>query len=115
MIIRLSPSVVVLPAASEEGSRRAKRIQRLVQRITSLAIQHGIAVKLITQKELQICYFGKEKGTKYARARILAQRFPQELAHLLPLKRQAWMSENAKMDMFDAIAFGLMFKNKKLE
>lgn len=107
MIKRLDPGVIVLPDTLEKGSQRAKRIQRLVQQITSLAIQYGIPVKLIRQKQLQVCFFGGEKRTKYARAKILAQRFPQELAHLLPPKRPAWRPENPKMDMFDAIALAL--------
>jgi hypothetical protein len=41
-------------------------------------------------------------------AKMLAQRFPQELAHLLPPKREAWMNENPKMAMFDAVAFAVI-------
>ena len=108
MIERFGPSVIVLPDASEESSR-AKHVQELVQQITSLAVQHGIAVKLIIQKELRDCFFQVKQETKYARAKILAQRFPQELAHLLPPKRQAWVHENPKMDLFDAVALVLTY------
>jgi hypothetical protein len=111
MIERFGPGVLVLPNVSEEGSRRAKRIQRLAQQITSLAVENGIAIRLITQKELHDCFFEGKMGTKYDRAKILAQRFPQELAHLLPPKRQAWVHENPKMDMFDAVALVLTYFN----
>jgi hypothetical protein len=111
MIKRFVPSTIVLPDALEKGSRRAKRIQRLVQQITSLAVENGIVIKLITQKELRDCFFEGKTGTKYARAKILAQRFPQELAHLLPPKRQPWMHEDPNLGTFDAVAFVLTYFN----
>jgi hypothetical protein len=113
MINRHSPGVIVLPNASERGSRRAERIRKLVREIASLARERGITVKLVPQKELQEQFFENIKGTKYDRAKILAQRFPQDLAHLLPSKRQPWMPEDPKMDMFDAVAFGTVFSSKK--
>jgi hypothetical protein len=105
MIERVGPGVIALPHASEKGSRRAQRIQKLVRDIMIVAKKRGIAVKLTTQKELRDHFFAGQNGTKFGRAKILAQRFPQELAHLLPPKREAWMNENPKMAMFDAVAF----------
>ena len=42
-------------------------------------------------------------------AEILAKRLPEELGFRLPPKRRAWMSEDYRMDIFDAVALALMF------
>ena len=107
MIQRLGPDVIVLHQASESGSRRSKRIQELTQQLKLLAKHHGIPVYSVTQKKLQEYFFGGDEGTKYTRAKLLAERFPKELGHLMPPKRQAWMSENPWMATFDAVALAL--------
>jgi len=45
-----------------------------------------------------------EQATKHALAEHLASRFPEELGFRLPKKRRFWMSEDSRMDMFDAVA-----------
>ena len=41
-------------------------------------------------------------------AEILVKRFPEELGSRLPPKRRPWMSEDSRMDIFDAVALALM-------
>lgn len=62
MIERRGPGTIALPHASEKGSRRAKRIQKLVQDIAVIAKKHGVAVKFITQKELRNHFFVAKMG-----------------------------------------------------
>jgi hypothetical protein len=40
-------------------------------------------------------------------ATAVAQRFPDELAARLPPKRKAWASEDARMDIFEAVALAV--------
>jgi len=49
---------------------------------------------------------------KDKRARFIAARFP-ELARSVPPERKPWMSEDERMAIFDAAAFGLEFFRAK--
>ena len=44
------------------------------------------------------------QGTKHMLAEIIAKRFPEELGSRLPPKRKPWMSEDFRMNIFDAVA-----------
>ena len=48
-------------------------------------------------------------GTKQEMAATLAAQFPDELASRLPPKRKLWTSEDARMDIFDAMALAVVF------
>ena len=51
-----------------------------------------------------------ESGTKQEMAEALAKQFPDELASRLPEKRKAWKSEDARMDIFEAVALAVAFQ-----
>ena len=107
LIARFQPGLLVLPDAFEKGSRRAQWIRKLVKQTMLLARRHGIEVGLVPQEQLRQFFFAGRKGSKHARAKIIAERFPEELADLLPPERQAWMPEHHQMQMFDAVALAL--------
>jgi hypothetical protein len=44
---------------------------------------------------------------------MIAQRFPEQLTAELPPKRKAWMSADAKIDIFVAVALALTFRLKQ--
>jgi hypothetical protein len=107
LMVRFQPSLLVMPDTSEKGSRRAPWIRKLVKQAIALAQRHGVEARLIPKEQLRQFFFAGQKGTKHARARILAERFPEELGDLLPPERQAWMNEPRQMQMFDAVALAL--------
>ena len=43
-------------------------------------------------------------------AEMIAMQFPDELASRLPPKRKPWKSEDARMDIFDAVALAVVFR-----
>jgi Holliday junction resolvasome RuvABC endonuclease subunit len=104
------PGVLVLQDAEAKGSRRAPRIRQLIKQIVSLAQRRKIKVKLISRRNVAKFFFGNGKGTKHDVAKILAERFPEELGNRLPPLRRAWMTEDSRMDIFDAVAFGSAFR-----
>jgi hypothetical protein len=61
----------------------------------------------VTQVRAQL--LGSAKGTKHALAETLAAKFPVELALRLPPKRRPWMSEDPRMDIFDAVGLAAVF------
>jgi hypothetical protein len=107
MIHLYNPSVLVLQNCSDVSVRRSTRIQILAQRILELAAGQKLRVKLLTNEQVKRIVFGNGLGTKHALAEILAQRFPDELGHRLPPKRRPWMSEDYRMDIFDAVALAV--------
>jgi Holliday junction resolvasome RuvABC endonuclease subunit len=108
LIAHYLPTVVVLQNHSSEGSRHSARIRALGKRVVGLALRRKVKVKLFSNEQVKRAFFADGKGTKYALAEILAGRFPEELGFRLPPKRRAWMSEDYRMAIFDAVALALL-------
>jgi Holliday junction resolvasome RuvABC endonuclease subunit len=108
MIALYNPQVLVLEDTAAKGSRRSPRIKALTKRLVVLAEKRSIRVALFSQKQVRRFFFGDAEGTKDALAKIVAERFPEELGFRLPPKRRDWMSEDSRMGIFDAVALGLM-------
>ena len=49
-------------------------------------------------------------GTKHALAEIIAKLLPEELESSLPPKRKPWESEDAPLNIFDAVVLVLVFR-----
>ena len=103
-----TPDVVVLQDMSERGTRRARRIRELNRRAAELADQRGVRVK--TYSRAQVIEYFAELGavTKHKIAEAIAKHIPA-LDYYVPPARKPWMSENARMGIFDAAALAWMF------
>jgi RNase H-fold protein (predicted Holliday junction resolvase) len=108
LITHYQPGVMVLQDTSAKGSRRSPRIRKLGQQIKKLTAARKVNVKLVSREQVMKTFFADNQGTKHALAQIIAQRFPGELGSRLPPKRKLWMSESRRMDIFDAVALGLV-------
>ena len=108
MIARYNPQVMVLEDTATKESHRAPRIKALTKRLVAVAERRTIKVVLFSQKQIRRVFFGDVRGTKHALAENIAERFPEELGFLLPPKRRDWMSQDSRMDIFDAVALALM-------
>src|ERR1039457_3318845 len=106
------PGVLVLQDVEAKGSRRYPRIKKLNRQIKGMAEKHKIKVKLISKKQLRRLLLGNSRGTKQEIAEMLAAQFPDELASRLPPKRKPWKSEDARIDIFDAVALAVVFRMK---
>jgi hypothetical protein len=104
-----NPQVMVFEDTATKGSRRCPRIQVLTKRLVAVAESRTIKVKLFSQTQVRRVFLGDDRGTKHALAKIIVQRFPEELGFRLPPKRRAWMSEDSRMDIFDAVALALAY------
>jgi len=103
------PDVLVLPDVNAADTRRAKRIKILHRKIVAQAKKHQIRVRIISITKVRVKLLGDAKGTKQAVAQMLAEKFPAELAARLPPKRRAWMSEDPRMDIFDAAGLAVAY------
>jgi hypothetical protein len=103
-----SPDVLVLQDMSKRGTRRARRIRELNRRAAELADQRGMSVK--TYSRAQVVEYFAELGavTKHKIAEAIAKHIPA-LDYYVPPARKPWMSENARMGIFDAAALAWMF------
>jgi hypothetical protein len=107
MIAHNKPDKIVLEDHSS-GSRRSPRIRSLGKEIVALAENNHVFVALRSQSQVRKLFFADGEGTIYALAQILAARFPEELGSRLPPERRPWMSEDYRMDIFDAVALALV-------
>jgi len=103
-----TPDVLVLQDMSERGTLRAPRIQELNRRIAELADQRGILVR--TYSRAQVIEHFEEQGarTKQRIAETITKHIPA-LGLYVPKARKPWMSEDARMGIFDAAALAWMF------
>ena len=113
MIAHYRPGVLVLQDASAKHSRRSPRIRELSKGVVALAATRKVKVRLFSREQVMKSFFAEGEGTKHALAELIAKQFPEELGDRLPPKRRAWMSEDARMDIFDAVALALMIGLKK--
>jgi hypothetical protein len=105
------PSVI---AIEEMGrSQKRSRARDLAASVEGMAEGLGITCRRVAPREVSLLLLGYP-GTKYARAVMLAERFP-ELAHRLPRFRKPWMSEDERINLFDAAGFGLVAAQLRLE
>ena len=99
-----APTLIALEDIKSKGVRRASRIQALVQGICALAEEACVKVKLCNRSRVREKLILDRRGTKYQVADHLASRYPEELGTRRPRKRKLWMSEDYRMDIFDAVA-----------
>ena len=103
LLARYRVPVVVLEAFDGAGSRRNARIRALCRSIISLCAVNGIAVRIISRREITACFASTSPKTRHATAQVVASYLP-EIRHRLPAKRRAWDSENPEMALFNAAA-----------
>lgn len=106
MIARIEPDCLVLHDVNAKGTYRRDRIKQLHRKVIALAKKRTLKVVKISKTELRELLLNDKNGTKQEMAALMAKRFPEQLALRLPAERKAWDSEDARMDIFDAV--GLM-------
>jgi len=105
LIDRFQPDVLAMENWEAVGSRRCDRVDLLLNHIASGKRKH-VRVRLISRREVSTIGTLPHSATKYGRARLIADRFP-ELRAFLPPVRKPWMSEDDRMSIFDATAFAI--------
>jgi hypothetical protein len=103
------PDVLVLPNVTAADTRRAARIKTLHRKIAAWAGKKKVKVRLVSVTQVRTQLLGEAKGTKFAVAQMLAAKYPTELGLRLPPKRRPWMSEDPRMDIFDAVGLAVAF------
>lgn len=100
------PRVLITEDYAGEGSRRAKRIERLVRDIACLGDKKRILVASYSRAEIRKTFQPFGAKTKYDIAKLIAKWLPGFRFRLPPV-RKIWKSEDYRMAMFDAASFAL--------
>lgn len=102
------PDVLVVEDYKGEGSRRHLRIQELIEDIHKLAKREKVAI--CSYSRGKICEVFSQFGaqTKYEIAKKIAEWLPVFETRMPPV-RKAWMSEDYRMAIFDAVSLALTY------
>lgn len=101
-IARYQPDALILEG--EEKSRRPQRVRRLLDAATWFTTAKDILVVPVTGRQVDRAF--PAAASKWDRADELVKRFP-ELLPRLPVRRKPWMSEDERINIFDALSFAL--------
>ncbi len=102
LLSRYEPTLLVIENLAAPGARRRKRARKEIRSIELLALKRGLAAERVSRLAVTDA-FAPEKS-KFEVALRLAEIFPA-LAERLPKKRKAWTTEDARMNIFDALGF----------
>jgi len=102
------PDTLIVEDYKGAGSRRAERIQKLIDAAIGLATKQRIVSQSFSRADIRTCFSHRGALSKRQIAETLAREFP-ELGPRLPPLRKIWMSEDARMNIFDAAALAMTF------
>ena len=106
LIDRYQPDVVVFEDHHDEGSRRAERVEDLLDSIAALVRRQNIKTACYSRRRVRQLFAADGAATKYQIAKAIAAEIP-ELAPRLPGERKIWLPEHANMSIFDAASLAL--------
>jgi hypothetical protein len=112
LVSQFMPDIVVLEDFAGEGSRRAERIENLIEGIAKLVEGKGITVCRHSRSMIRQCFSELGVWTKFEIAQAIAKALP-ELLPQLPAKKKIWLPEDPRMAIFDATA--LVFTHQFFE
>jgi hypothetical protein len=105
---RYQPAVLVVERTDVDGCRRRQRASQLIENLLALAMNRSLRTRRISRRIMLRFFTRSGFATKRQVAVRLSLRFP-ELGPCLPPERKPWMSEDERISIFDAVAFGWAF------
>jgi Holliday junction resolvasome RuvABC endonuclease subunit len=112
LIESYQPDIIVMEDCRDKECKRCPRVRRLLQAICRLARKRRIRVRHFSVRIVRAALSGSSTSTKHQIATIIAERFP-ELVPRLPPVRKSWKSEANRMGIFDAMALALTFFSER--
>jgi Holliday junction resolvasome RuvABC endonuclease subunit len=103
LVKRYRPDVLILENAGHASSWRSLRVQKLTADICVFAQDYGIPVISVSREEIRTSFAHHGAETKDEIAEVIAECIPVLAAYQPPV-RKAWMSVDARMGLFDAVA-----------
>ena len=100
------PDALVTQDTTSTGTRRTARIQQLNLSIGEIAETQGVPTHAYSRIHVRGCFASLPVVTKQTMAEAIAKSIPA-FERYLPPQRKPWMSEHARMALFDAAALAL--------
>jgi hypothetical protein len=105
LVEQYEPDLVVIEDPAVD-SRRWARVQRLLADIRVWGEKRGVRVRMLSRRRVRKVFAEWNAQIKEEIAAVIATQFP-ELAFQLPPHRKCYMSEDARMSIFDAASLAL--------
>ena len=103
--------VLVIQHTGPDGTRRALRLSMLNTALEAAAREHGVPVFKYSRDDVYLTFASAGFANKQSLAEVIAKHIPAFERHVPP-PRKPWMSEDARMGLFDAAALALVFFQK---
>jgi len=100
------PDVLIMENVMHPSSHRSGRVRHLSLALCSYADSFGVPVMQVSRDEIRDAFAPQNASTKDEIAQVIAEELPVLLRYLPP-SRKPWMSEDARMGLFDAAALYL--------
>ena len=100
------PEVVVLEDPKGYGSRKSKRVEKLIKKIENYAIKNELKVNKYSRNDIRFVFRSFSAYSKYEIAKVITENVKQ-LPVELPEKRKSHEPEHYSMTIFDSIALGI--------
>jgi hypothetical protein len=108
LLRRYAPDVLVMQDMGPDGTQRANRLAVLNDALGSMAQELGVAVFTYSRADVYSAFRSMGFANKQMLAALIAKHIPAFERHVPP-PRKPWMSEDARMGLFDAAALALLF------
>jgi hypothetical protein len=108
IVERYRPGVLVLQDTTAYGTLRARRIRKLNAAIGEMAEEFAIPTIAFSRTEVMTAFSHVRPRNKHELAAAIAKHIPA-FERYLPPPRKPWMSEDVRMNLFDAVALALTF------
>jgi hypothetical protein len=108
LLRRFEPDLLVVENCAHRSSRRGQRIALLAHAMLATARRLGVKGHALPVAHVYRHFAKSGARNKHEIAAALATRFPGLLLRLPP-KRKPWQSEDSRMSIFDAAAFGVTY------
>jgi Holliday junction resolvasome RuvABC endonuclease subunit len=112
LIERYAPDVIVLEDVSAGKPRRSARARRLLKSIGAFAARRKIPVRRFKRSRVKAAFLQVNAFTKHQISTVIADYLPV-LSLQLPPERKAWMSEDYRMSIFDAVALAFTYFDRE--
>ncbi len=106
LVERFRPDLLVLEDSEHLSSHRSGRVRELSKDLCAFAKGHGIPLRHISRQDIREAFAPLNAQTKDEIAAVIVEELPV-LVRYLPPTRKPWMSEDARLGLFDAAALYL--------
>lgn len=106
LIEKYCPDVIVIEDWQSKDSLRRARIRDLLEDTVKLALSKKLTLRKISRSAIRKAFSQYNASNKWQIAVEIGKRFP-ELAVCVPPTRKPWMTEDARMRVFGAVALVL--------